>query len=151
MSNTTIDQREGHRAMVVRKVIFHAPAALVMLAFTVTAVGGLLAGNLGALIGLVIAGGLTVMLGHEAVAALRDLRSSTITTRGRVARAWTTSRAAMFGREHHVLVEGRVFEVHLTSEDAVRLGDTVEVVHWPHSNVLVSMHLIERGPAPGPG
>ena len=148
MSARLLEERPGHRAGLVRKAITHTPAAAVALALTASALLSLLQGNLGALIGLVIIGGLSFALSFQAVAALSDLRAAPVTTRDRVARVWTKSRILFFGRVHYLLVERRVFEIGPLAEAELREGDEVEIVHWPHTNVLVSLRLVE--PQGGP-
>ena len=105
----------------------------------------MLQGNLGALIGLVIVGALAFALSFEAVAALRDLRGAPVTTRDRVARVWSKSRVLFFGRVHYLMVERRVFEVGPVTGAELSAGDEVEIVHWPHTNTLVSLRLVGSG------
>jgi hypothetical protein len=142
MSASLLEERPGHRAGLVRKAIIHTPAAAGALALTAIALLGLLQGNLGALIGLVIVGSLALALSFEAVAALRDLRSAPVTTRDRVARVWSKSRVLFFGRVHYLLVKRRVFEIGPVAGAELRAGDEVEIVHWPHTNALVSLRLV---------
>ncbi len=143
MSTKLLEEHPGHHAGLVRKAIIHTPAATGALALTATALLRLLQGNAGALIGLVIVGGLAFALSFEAVAALRDLRGTPVTTRDRVARVWSKSRVLFFGRVHYLLVERRVFEIGPVTVAELREGDEVEVVHWPHTNALVSLSLVE--------
>ncbi len=142
MSTRLLEERPGHRAGLVRKAIIHTPAAAGALLFTAIALLSLLQGNLGSLIGLVIVGGLAFALSFEAIAALRDLRSVPVTTSSRVARLWSKSRVIFFGRVHYLLVERRVFEIGPVAEAELREGDEVEIVHWPHTNSLVSLRLV---------
>ena len=143
MSAGMLEERPGHRAVLVRKAIIHTPAAAGALALAAIALGGLLQGNAGALIGLVIVGALAFALSFEAVAALRDLRAAPVTTRDRVARVWSKSRVLFFGRVHYLLVERRVFEIGPVTGAELRQGDEVEIVHWPHTNALVSLRLVK--------
>ena len=143
MSTRLLEERARHRAGLLRKAITHTPAAGVALVLTAIALLSLLQGNLGAIIGLVLIGGLSFALGFEAVAALRDLRGAPVTTRDRVAKVWSKSRVLFFGHVHYLLVERRVFEIGPVAGAELQEGDEVEIVHWPHTNALVSLHLVE--------
>lgn len=143
MSTRLVEERAGHRGRLVRKAITHTPAAAGALALAAVALTGLLRGNVGAIIGLVLIGGLAFALSFEAVAALRDLRAAPVTTRDRVTKVWSKSRVLFFGHVHYLLVERRVFEIGPVAEAELHEGDEVEVVHWPHTNALVSLHLVE--------
>ncbi len=150
MSTELLEEYPRHRAGLVRKVMIHAPAAAGTLVLTAIALLGVLQGNLGALVGLVIVGGLAFALSFEAAGALRDLRSAPVMTRDRVGRVWSKSRVLFFGRVHYMLVERRVFEIGPVAEAELRPGDEVEIVHWPHTNALVSLRLIGPRDEPEP-
>lgn len=150
MSTKLLEERPGHRASLVRKALIHTPAAAGALMLTAIALLSLLQGNAGAVIGLVIVGGLAFALSFEALAALRDLRGAPVTTRDRVARVWSKSRVLFFGRVHYLLVERRVFEIGPVTGAELREGDEVEIVHWPHTNALVSLRLVGPQGEPEP-
>lgn len=150
MSTRLIEERAGHRARLLRKAITHTPAAAAALGLTGFALLSLLQGNLGAIIGLLLVGGLSFALTFEAVGALRDLRGAPVTTRDRVAKLWSKSRVLFFGHVHYLLVNRRVFEIGPVAEEELHEGDEVEVVHWPHTNALVSLHLVEPQGEPQP-
>ena len=144
MTTRLLEENRRHRAAVVRKVIIHGPPAIVMGWLTVLALFTVLSGQIGALWGLTIGGAISFALWFESIAALRDLRASPVTTSGDIQRTWTKARMLFFGRVRYLLVEGRVFEVHPVAFSELEAEDTVEVVHWPHTNVLVTLRLLER-------
>lgn len=154
MSSTLIDEDLGHRGALQRKMLLHTPAAVGSWLVTLWLLTVLFSGNVGALVGLTIVAIVTAAFSFEAVAAIRDLRSEPITTRGNVDRAWAKGRFLFVGTVRYMVVRGRIFELRSAAFASLQEDDMVEIKHWPHTNVLVSLHLIEgeddesdRGPA----
>ena len=125
----------------IRKAIIHTPPAIVAVSLTTFAVASLFSGDSPLPIGVIIFGLFAFSFSLQSIAALRDLRSSPITTQGEVRRAWRRSRFLFIGRIHYLQVERRVFEVGATAHLELQPGDTVEVLHWPHTNTIVTLNL----------
>jgi hypothetical protein len=149
MSSTLIDEDLGHRLALQRKLIIHTPVAVVSWGITIWLLLVVLSGNLGALIGLTIAAIVTAAFTFEASASIRDLRCEPITTRGNIDRAWKKGRFLFIGTVRYLIVRGRVFE--LTQEAFISLqeDEVVEIQHWPHTNVVISLHLLRGADAEG--
>ena len=77
--------------------------------------------------------------------ALRDLRASPVTTEGNVERLWNKTTFLFFGRNYYLLVNGHVFSISLEAyrELFPRMGREVKVRHWPHTDIVISLHLLE--------
>ena len=144
MNPTMIEERPEHRRAVVRKAILYTPAAVLALALTSYAIGNVVTGALGGVFLLIIAGVVTFALMFEWIAALRDLRTQPITTAGEVRNLWTRSRTLWFGTVRYLKVERRIFEVGPVAYDELRQGDTVEVVHWPHTLSIVTLQRLAQ-------
>lgn len=151
MTLTLLEERSDHHAALVRKAMIHVPAALAALAIGALLFMSLLQGNLGVLIGLTIIGVIGLAVGFEANAALRDLKAEPITTQGEVLRAWSKGRYLFIGTIFYVHVGGRVFELERPTFASVENGDTLEIVHWPRTNIIITLHLVEGSSADGSG
>lgn len=144
MNEILLEEHHGHRATLVRKAVIHTPTATLAWVLALSLLGGLLQGNLGVIVGLVIVGVVAFALSFEAIAALRDLRTEPVTTHGAVQRLWTKGRVFFLGRVNYLFVQGRVFEVTAPTYAGLAEDDTVEVVHWPHTNILVTVSLMQQ-------
>lgn len=80
----------------------------------------------------------------EAIAAIRDLSAAPTTTRGSVMRLWKKSRFLFAGRVDYMLVDRKLFEINAITASELHEGDEVIVEHWPHTNILITLH---RAPA----
>ncbi len=149
-SNELIEERHGHRSVIVRSAIFYTPLAIVSGALFLVAAYNLLTGGLAALIPTIFLGILGFATIFEAQANLRDLRSEPTVTRGPVMRSWNKGRFLIIGRVHYLLVEQRVFEVNPISAAEVEEGRYVEITHWPHSNTLITLYRSREQPAGEP-
>ncbi|MDP6605149.1 MAG: hypothetical protein QF664_02645 [Dehalococcoidia bacterium] len=151
MNPTLLEERSDHRAVLIRKAAIHVPAAIGAFIVSALLFVSLLQGNLGVLIGLTIMGLVSFAVGFEASAAMRDLRKEPTTTRGEALRVWSKGRFLFLGRVYYVLVSGRVFELSREAYGSIEYGDNLEIVHWPHTNVVVTLHLVEAPPESAPG
>lgn len=147
---------ERARRSIVRKALAFTPAALLFLSGTLLALYNVLTGSAGALVGVIVLGLPAFALTYEAVAAVRDLRSEPRVTRGVIARMWNKGTVLWMTRAYYLLVESpgasssREQHFFVISPDAyLQLSDgrTVEVRHWPHTNTVVSLGLIESTPS----
>lgn len=143
MTVKLLEEHPGHRAAVIRKALIHTPPAMITLALTAFAVASLVQGNSALPVGVIIFGLFAFSFSLQSVAALRDLRASPGTTSGEVRRAWSKARFLFIGRIHYFQVERGVFEVGAIAHRELRAGDLVDIVHWPHTKIIVTLHLHE--------
>ena len=149
MSSTLIDEDLGHRRTLHRKLVIHTPGAVVAWGALLWLLAILLSGNLGALVGLTLVAIITASVTFEASAAIRDLRGDPITTRGNVDRAWAKGRFLFIGTVRYLIVRGRVFELRQEAFASLQEDDIVDIKHWPHTNIVISLHLLEGEDAEG--
>ena len=123
--------------------MLYAPAAALALALASVAGVSMVSGNISALFALVIVGILALALSYQAITAISDLRATPITTQGEVSRLWRKSRVLFFGRVHYLFLDRRVFEIGPVAFQELHEGDTVEIHHWPNTNTLISLRLLE--------
>lgn len=149
MSSTLIDEDLGHRGALQRKFLIHTPSAVVAWGGLLWLLVILITGNIGAILGLVLISIITASVTFEATAAIRDLRSEPITTRGNVDRAWAKGRFLFIGTVRYLIVRGRVFELREEAFSSLLEDDIVEIKHWPHTNIVISLHLLKGEDAEG--
>jgi hypothetical protein len=135
-----LEEHFGHRAGVYRRALIFTPLAIgFLIAFALLFIS-LVGGNGGAWIGSILIGVIAFAISYEALSALRDLRSEPITTMGPAERVWTKSRFLVFGKTGYVLVRGRVFDIRVDTSMLLEAGTPVTVRHWPHTNLVVTLH-----------
>ena len=151
------------RRLIVRSAVFYVPLAIVFWAVTAAALYNAFTSNLGALIGAIVFGLPAYALGYEAWSAVRDLRATPMVTRGEVARMWSKGTVLWMTRAYYLLVEvpgeakkleQRFFVISPEAYVQLEDGRTVEVRHWPHTNTVISLGMVEepaRGRARGTG
>jgi hypothetical protein len=139
---------EAHRAArasLVRTVLVFTPLLLLSLA----GVGGVIfyltrEGPGGLIVTLMLLFLAALLTGHQSVQSLRDLRSSPRLTTGLVDRKW--NRADLFIlRSFYIYVDRSVFKVTPLIYHELEEGDTVSVNHYPHTNTVISVELVEEG------
>jgi hypothetical protein len=89
---------------------------------------------------------MTLLLGYQVVQSLRDLASKTVETVGQVDRLWSRNEFMLF-RNTYIFVEGNVFRLAPEEQAGVKLGDTVRVVHYPHTSTVQSVERVEPADA----
>ncbi len=97
----------------------------------------------GRIVGLVLAGFVALLLAFQVIQAARDLLAEPVETTGVVERFWSRSDFFLF-QNTYAFVEGQVFR--LSPEEAldIELGDTVRVVHYPHTSALETIEVVQR-------
>ncbi len=109
-----------------------------------------------------VAGVVALLLGYQAFAHYRDMRSSLVESEGVVQRIWSRADLIIAWHSYYVTVDRKVFR--LLPEDYVQLDDRfrqlggldppidlyVKVVHFPSTLNVVSVHEIRRPPADPP-
>ncbi|TAJ20765.1 MAG: hypothetical protein EPO65_02870 [Dehalococcoidia bacterium] len=143
MNSDVIEDHPKHRQALLRRTAYLAPGALLSTVILVYALTSLPQ----SLIMVFIVGIFAIPLDMEAVAALRDLSASPVTTEGRVERMWSKARFAFIGKVTYILVENKLFELGPVAGMELRLGDQVRVEHWPHSHTLVRITRLASAPS----
>ena len=133
------------RASVLRSALLFSPFLLVTLgamAFIVrdVAVEGSSGGRI---VGLVLVGSVAALLGYQVVQSVRDLFASPVETTGLVERLWSRNDFFLF-RNTYVFVERNVFRLEPEQALEVELGDTVRVVHYPHTSTVERIEVVSR-------
>lgn len=146
MSDTLLYEHVGHRRRVIYKALMHGPLGLFTIGVTLWLAISVLGGNLGSLFGFLMMALISFAIGLEGFAALRDLGAVPVKSRGEIQRAWSKGRFLFIGTIHYILVEKRVFELEAHAFSSVEEGNIVELEHWPHTNVVASIHLVEEEP-----
>ena len=148
-----LEERGARRPVLVRKLLIHAPLALAFGAVSAAALYYAFTNSLGALVGSAIFGLPAFAFGYEAFTAARDLRAQPMITRGRIARMWNKGTILWMTRAYYLLVDQPVAEgakpkqrFFVISHEAylqLEEGRTVELEHWPHTNTVLSLGLLE--------
>lgn len=149
MSHLLERQRPSARASLIRSALLFTPLFLLVLAGLGFVVRSLVEDfGAGGIIGAVIVGLVALLTGYQCVQSLRDLSASPVETRGPIHRKW--SRADLFVlRSYYLMVERNVFRVEPEEFDELNVGDTVSIIHYPHTATVESVSLVERGSAGG--
>ncbi len=152
-----LEERDNPRLGLIRRAVIYIPAAILLTSLLVVAILSLPGSLIAAL--LLAVGALAMDV--EAYQSSRDLLSpGPITSRGIVRRRWKKSRILFLGRVHYLLLESRpvtdgvvdeqapakrrLFEIRPLTALEVDPGDELEVVHWPHTNTIVSVTRLRR-------
>ena len=137
--------RPSARAAVLRSALLFTPflaVTLVALVFIIrdTAEEG---ASRGPIIGLVLVGSVAVLLTYQVVQSVRDLFSHLVETTGLVERRWSRSDFFLF-RNSYIFVEKNVYRLAPELFLDIDLGDTVRVVHYPHTGAVETIEVVER-------
>lgn len=140
------------RTTVLRSALLFTPflaVALVVLGFIVRdAVAEGVA--LGDTVGMVLVGFVVLLLGYQVVQAVRDLFTRPVETTGLVERHWSRNDYFIF-QNSYIFVGRDVFR--LTPEQSldVELGDTVRVLHYPHTSTVEAIEVVAHAGQRGNG
>ena len=137
-----LEQRDNHRAIVIRRAIIFTPGAIILTGLFLFSLMHLWA----SIIMAILVGIAALAVDIEALSALRDLGARPATTRGRIHRLWSKARFLFFGRVHYMLIDRQLFEVDAIAAMELQPGDEVEIRHWPHTNVIVTLERTDRAP-----
>ena len=130
-----LEERADHRAALMRRAMLLAPTAI-------ATIGLLLWSATGwpdSWFPMFIIAFFAIAVFFETIAALRDLRATPTTTRGRVDRLWKKSRYLFLGRVDYMLVGQLLFEIGPIAASELRPGDQVVVEHWPHTAIVITL------------
>ncbi len=154
-----LEYRDNARLGIWRQAAIYVPSGLVLTGLLVVAVLNLP----NSIVATVVLAVFSIPVDLEAVQAVRDLlRREPVTSRGVIDRQWAKSRFMFLGRVRYLLVEARrveggavvrpdakaksmLFEVGELANYQLQPDDEIEVVHWPHTNAIVSLERISRG------
>lgn len=156
-----VEQRDNARFAIWRQAAIYVPSGLLLTALLVVGVMNLP----NSIVAVVVLSVFSLPVDMEAIAAVRDLfRSGPVTSRGVIDRQWAKARFMFLGRVRYLLVDLRrvedgqvnrdakpkrtLFEVSELANMQLNPGDEIEVVHWPHTNSIVSLELLSKDPSP---
>ena len=133
------------RGSVLRSALLLAPflaIALVALVFLAraTADEGVSAGRV---VGLVLVGLVTLLIGYQVIQSVRDLFSQAIETVGVVERRWSRNDFFLF-RNTYIFLGRDVYRLAPEQSLDIDLGDTVRVRHFPHTSTVEDIELVAR-------
>ncbi len=137
--------RSSAWATVLRSALLITP----FLAVTLTALAFILRQTVeegasgGRIVGLVLVGSVTLLLAYQVVQSVRDLFAHLVETTGLVERRWSRSDFFLF-RNSYIFVERNVYRLPPEQFVEVDLGDTVRIVHYPHTGTVEAMEVVER-------
>jgi hypothetical protein len=103
-------------------------------------------GEPGLLVTLAVAGLAAVLTGYQSIQSLRDLAAEPRTSRGSIRRKWSRS-DFLIARSHYIYVDKSVFKIDPITFVELEDGDVVSVLHYPHTNTVVSVGTEESEPA----
>ena len=99
--------------------------------------------GVGSAIGVVLVGFVALLLGFQVVQSIRDLFARTVETIGVVVRRWSRNEFMLF-RNGYIFVENHVFRLEPEEYIDINLGDTVRVVHYPHTSTVESVEVVSK-------
>ncbi len=132
-------------ASVLRSTILFTPFLVITLgafAFIVSelATEGSTAGRI---VGLTLVGSVALLLAYQVVQSIRDLMAQTVETVGEVERSWTRNDMFLF-RNSYVFVDREVYRVPPEQYIDLSPGDTVRIVHLPHTGAVETIERVKR-------
>ena len=133
------------RATILRSLLLFVPFLLVVLVALAlllrsTADEGASGGRI---VALVLMGSVGLLLVYQVVQSVRDLFSRTVETVGRVERRWSRSNFFLF-RNSYIFVGRDVFRLPPKQFTEIGLGDTVRIVHYPHTAAVEAIEVVAR-------
>lgn len=139
------ETRPAAWATVLRSALVFAPFLVIVLAglgFLVvdTAEEGVSGGRI---VALALVGSIALLLAYQVVQSVRDLFSDLTETVGLVERRWSRNDFFLF-RNSYVFVGRSVFRLTPEQYLDVQLGDTVRVVHYPHTDAVESVEVTRQ-------
>jgi prepilin-type processing-associated H-X9-DG protein len=90
----------------------------------------------------------TALLAYQVVQSLRDMFSGLVETTGVVERYWTRHELILF-RGNYLFLDGNVFRLEPHQAVDLKLGQTVRLVHYPHTGAVDSVEVIRPDEAVG--
>ncbi len=136
------------RASVLRSALLFSPFLAVSAFALALIIGDVISDGFdgGHVVGLGIFGCVTLLLGYQVVQSLRDLFANSVETVGVVERLWSRNEFLLF-RNGYIFVKNNVFRVEPEQYIDINLGDTVRVIHFPHTATVESVEVVEQAEA----
>jgi hypothetical protein len=132
------------RASVVRTAALFAPFfAFALVGFIYLALGTGESGTTGRIVGLVLVGSVTLLLGYQVVQSVRDMFASLQETVGLVERRWSRNEFFLF-HNTYVFVGKDVYRLSPEQAMEVELGDMVRITHLPHTSTVERIERLPR-------
>lgn len=97
----------------------------------------------GRIVGLVLVGFVALLLAYQVTQSVRDLFSRPVETTGLVERRWSRSDLFIF-RNSYIFVERNVYRLPPERFVRVDLGDTIRIVHYPHTGTVEAIEVVAR-------
>ncbi len=102
----------------------------------------------GRVVAIVLIGIVGSLIGYQMLQSVRDLFSRLVETEGLVERRWDRSDFFIF-KNTYIFVESNVFRLEPELALDVQLGDTVRVLHFPHTGTVEQIAVVSNGGASG--
>ncbi len=152
-----LEHRDNARFAIWRQAVIYVPSGVLLTSLLVVGILNLPS----AIIAVVVLTVFALPVDIEAIQSVRDLmQREPVTSRGVVDRQWAKGRFLFFGRVRYVLADlrrvvdgtvdpgqkpkGSLFEVAELTNMQLSPGDQIEVVHWPHTNAIVSIERLSQ-------
>jgi hypothetical protein len=136
------------RRHLIRDAIIYTPLLLLAIFAWGATLGGVVAAGGGGGIFLLFLLAIVVFLaGFQSIQSLRDLRSVPVTTEGPVVRKWRRAEFLLFPA-HYFYVNRNVFRVPALLYREIQEGDTVAIIHYPHTATVAEVRRVRRRDAP---
>lgn len=136
--------RPSARASLIRTALLYTPFFILLLAALGFVIRELaLEPGAGSVAAVVIVGFLAFLTGYQSVQTLRDLVAQPVETQGVIHRKWRRNDLFVM-RSHYLLVNRHVFRVEPTDFMELEVDDTVSIIHYPHTDTVESLSLLER-------
>jgi hypothetical protein len=137
--------RASARGTVLRSALVFAPFLAITLAGFLfiareTAAEGASAGRI---VALSVTGLIALLFSYPVLQSVRDLFARPVETGGVVERRWSRADFFLF-RSSYIFVQGTVFRLEPEQYLEVDLGDTVRVVHYPHTSTVEALEVVAR-------
>ncbi len=133
------------RATVLRSALLFTPflaVTLVAFAFIIREAAEEGASG-GVIVGLILVGLVALLRMYQVVQSVRDLFSQPVEMTGLVERSWSRNDFFLI-RNSYIFVRRNVYRLHPEQFIDVDLGDTVRIVHYPHTAAVETMEVVER-------
>jgi hypothetical protein len=122
------------RASLLRGALIYTPLLCAGVILTTLSILGRI--NAGAVL-TVIEALLTVLFAHQSIQSIRDLRARPVTTEGVIGRKWSKM-DFLIARSHYIGIGHNIFRVSAIDWRLLEEGDSVAIVHYPHTGTVVS-------------
>jgi hypothetical protein len=131
------------RGSVFRSALLFTPFMLVALGVVGLIVRDMITegAKAGGIVALVLIGFVTLLLVYQVVQTFRDMFARPVETLGVVDRLWSRHDFLVF-RNDYVFVEGDVFRIEPEHALDVKLGLTVRITHYPHTNAVIDVEVV---------